>query len=192
MMPLWTTTIRPVQSRCGCAFSSVGRPCVAHRVWPTPYSPSMGSARMTSSRRESFPALRRSEDDLLEAGELPGASTKVDDPLPDHRDAGRVVAAVFKPPQAVNENGDNRLGADIADDSAHGCLFLSGLRLAARGPRPVAGPRATLPSAAGRQSAAAPTFSFRLPAALSAGPPSPPCSPVCRAQSPAPRPGRRR
>ena len=38
MMPLWTTTMRPVQSRCGWAFSSVGRPCVAQRVWPTPYS----------------------------------------------------------------------------------------------------------------------------------------------------------
>ena len=35
-MPLWTTTILPVQSRCGCAFSSVGRPCVAQRVWPMP------------------------------------------------------------------------------------------------------------------------------------------------------------
>ena len=61
MMPLCTTTIRPVQSRCGWAFSSVGRPCVAHRVWPTPYSPSSGSAWMTSSRRESFPALRSLE-----------------------------------------------------------------------------------------------------------------------------------
>ena len=61
MMPLWTTTIRPVQSRWGWAFSSVGRPCVAHRVWPTPYSPSSGSAWMASSRRESFPALRRRE-----------------------------------------------------------------------------------------------------------------------------------
>ena len=35
-MPLWTTTMSPVQSRCGCAFSSVGRPCVAQRVWPMP------------------------------------------------------------------------------------------------------------------------------------------------------------
>ena len=27
---------RPVQSRCGWAFSSVGRPWVAQRVWPMP------------------------------------------------------------------------------------------------------------------------------------------------------------
>ena len=32
----------PVQSRCGWAFSSVGRPCVAQRVWPMPYMPSIG------------------------------------------------------------------------------------------------------------------------------------------------------
>ena len=60
MMPLWTTTIRPVQSRCGWAFSSVGRPCVAQRVWPMPYSPSSGLPAITSSRRASLPALRRS------------------------------------------------------------------------------------------------------------------------------------
>ncbi len=63
MMPLWTTTIWPVQSRWGCAFSSVGRPCVAQRVWPMPYSPPRSSSGFTfsaSSRRESLPALRRS------------------------------------------------------------------------------------------------------------------------------------
>ena len=60
MMPLCTTTMRPVQSRCGWAFSSVGRPCVAQRVWPMPYSPSSGLVAMTSSSRASLPALRRS------------------------------------------------------------------------------------------------------------------------------------
>ena len=62
MMPLWTTTIWPVQSRCGCAFSSVGRPCVAQRVWPMPYVAleSSGFAFSASSRRDSLPALRRS------------------------------------------------------------------------------------------------------------------------------------
>ena len=44
MMPLCTTTIRPVQSRCGCAFSSVGRPCVAQRVWPDAVQPVNGLA----------------------------------------------------------------------------------------------------------------------------------------------------
>src|SRR6266850_337651 len=59
-MPLCTTTIRPLQSRWGWAFSSVGRPCVAHRVWPTPYIPSTGSNLMATSRFASFPAERRS------------------------------------------------------------------------------------------------------------------------------------
>ena len=59
MMPLWTTTIRPLQSRCGCAFSSVGRPCVAQRVCPMPNAPSSGCLASTSSRFESLPALRR-------------------------------------------------------------------------------------------------------------------------------------
>ena len=58
MMPLCTTTILPVQSRCGWAFSSVGRPCVAQRVCPTPYSPSTGSVSITCSSRLSLPALR--------------------------------------------------------------------------------------------------------------------------------------
>jgi hypothetical protein len=31
-MPLCTTTMRPEQSRWGCALPSVGRPCVAQRV----------------------------------------------------------------------------------------------------------------------------------------------------------------
>jgi len=31
--------VAPVQSTCGCAFASVGRPCVAQRVWPMPSLP---------------------------------------------------------------------------------------------------------------------------------------------------------
>ena len=37
MMPLWTTTTRFVQSRCGWGFSSVGRAWVAQRVSPGPH-----------------------------------------------------------------------------------------------------------------------------------------------------------
>src|SRR5579862_630377 len=57
-MPLCTTTMSPVQSRCGCAFSSVGRPCVAQRVWPMPNWPSSGCLTSASSSFESLPALR--------------------------------------------------------------------------------------------------------------------------------------
>src|SRR6266545_4630518 len=36
MIPLWITAVTPPQSTCGWAFCSVGRPCVAQRVWPIP------------------------------------------------------------------------------------------------------------------------------------------------------------
>ena len=58
-------------------------------------------------------------DGVLEAGELPGAPAQVDGALPHHRDAGRVVAAVLEPAQAVDEDRDDRLGPDVADDAAH-------------------------------------------------------------------------
>src|SRR3989304_5016667 len=38
-MPLWTTTREPLQSVCGWAFSSEGRPWVAQRVCPSPTLP---------------------------------------------------------------------------------------------------------------------------------------------------------
>ncbi len=41
-MPLWTTTRVPEPSRWGWAFSSVGRPWVAQRVWPMPKVPCDG------------------------------------------------------------------------------------------------------------------------------------------------------
>ncbi len=58
-MPLWTTTMRPAPSWCGWAFSSVGRPCVAQRVCPTPHSPESGSRARLSARLPSLPAARR-------------------------------------------------------------------------------------------------------------------------------------
>ncbi len=39
MIPLCTTAIFPAASLCGCALRSVGRPWVAHRVWPNPACP---------------------------------------------------------------------------------------------------------------------------------------------------------
>ena len=43
MMPLWMRTTSP--ARCGCAFCSDGRPCVAQRVWPMPIDPASGCSR---------------------------------------------------------------------------------------------------------------------------------------------------
>ena len=36
MIPLWMTVMLPVQSWCGWAFRSFGRPWVAQRVWARP------------------------------------------------------------------------------------------------------------------------------------------------------------
>lgn len=55
MMPLCTTATVPLMSVCGCAFTSVAGPCVAHRVWPMPTRPDirLGS---TSARSRTRPA----------------------------------------------------------------------------------------------------------------------------------------
>src|SRR5574337_695623 len=58
MMPLWTTTRSPVQSLWGWAFSSVGRPWVAQRVWPSPTSPEKSRPHSTFSNSLIFPTLR--------------------------------------------------------------------------------------------------------------------------------------
>jgi hypothetical protein len=57
MMPLWmTATLLELQSRCGCAFASEGRPCVAQRVWPKPVEPASGSLVSRSASRPSLPS----------------------------------------------------------------------------------------------------------------------------------------
>ena len=62
MIPLCTTAILTAASLCGCALRSVGRPCVAQRVWPTPAWPLRVAASVASraaSRLASRPARRR-------------------------------------------------------------------------------------------------------------------------------------
>ncbi len=58
MIPLWMTTIRPLASRWGWAFSSDGRPCVAQRVCPMPNRPGGGALASFSVRFPSLPSLR--------------------------------------------------------------------------------------------------------------------------------------
>src|SRR5262245_25473551 len=57
MIPLWTTARRSVA--CGWALSSVGRPCVAQRVWPIPIVPVSGARASLASRLRSLPSARR-------------------------------------------------------------------------------------------------------------------------------------
>ena len=56
MMPLCTMAMRPVQSRCGWAFLSVGAPCVAQRVWAMPVVPTRLAVAQRSSRTATRPA----------------------------------------------------------------------------------------------------------------------------------------
>jgi hypothetical protein len=88
----------------GWAFSSVGRPCVAQRVWPMPKVPSSGCSRSTSSRLASLPGARRTSSVERRTA---------------HGDARRVVAAVFQAPQPLDDDRNYLLGTDITDDSAH-------------------------------------------------------------------------
>src|ERR1019366_1434279 len=56
-MPLWMTATGP--ALCGCALSSDGRPCVAHRVCPIPMWPCMGESASRWRRFSSLPFARR-------------------------------------------------------------------------------------------------------------------------------------
>ena len=57
MIPLCTTTNGP--ERCGWAFSSLGRPWVAQRVWPMPRVPGTPAGPMAASSAAILPTLRR-------------------------------------------------------------------------------------------------------------------------------------
>ena len=56
MIPLWMTVISPVQSRCGWAFRSFGRPWVAQRVWASPIAACGVRSAIAVWRLASLPA----------------------------------------------------------------------------------------------------------------------------------------
>ncbi len=78
MSPCW----QPVS---GCAFSSQTRPCVAQRVCPTPVVASDVIDAASSFRHWRLPTARMSSNPSFV----------------DEREAGRVVAAVLEPLEAV-------------------------------------------------------------------------------------------
>ena len=59
MTPLWTSTTLPAASTWGWAFSTLGRPCVAQRVWATPSDPRTGCSSQRSFSRSTRPTARR-------------------------------------------------------------------------------------------------------------------------------------
>ena len=62
---------------------------------------------------------RIQRDDVFEVRQLAGAPAQLDRAVVHDRDAGRVVAAILEPPQAVDEHRHDVLGSDVADDPAH-------------------------------------------------------------------------
>ena len=122
MMPLWTTAMRPVWSRCGCALRSLGAPCVAQRVCPMPvWATGSGWASSSASRLTSLPAFLADSDRALV----------------DESDAAGVVSAVLKTPQTTHDNVQRRALSDISDDSTHSVQTTG----AERGLRPAGEPR---------------------------------------------------
>ena len=105
MMPLCTTASLSVA--CGCALFSVGRPCVAQRVWPMPIVPDSGSRASLVSRflQLAFGAPARQRAMLQ------------------RRDARGIVTAIFEPLERIDELRRRRLAADHSDNAAHplGC-----------------------------------------------------------------------
>ena len=101
MMPLCTTATRSVA--CGCALLSVGRPCVAQRVWPMPILPASGSLREPGCQRLQFAfGAAAAELAVIERG-----------------DAGGVVAAVFEALERIDQMAGDRLAPENSDDPAH-------------------------------------------------------------------------
>ena len=110
MMPLCTTAIRWPVSTCGWALRSLGAPWVAHRVCPMPVCPASGR------RAAAGQPVQLGVQVLDPAGLLGGPQLAR---LADHRHAGRVVAAVFQPAQALHHHLEGRPGTDVANDAAH-------------------------------------------------------------------------
>ena len=78
---------RDSPTMCGWALSSVGAPCVAQRVWAMPVAPGSGSSASRRARLSSLPSARR----------------RSIAPSCDRRDARRIIAAIFEPPQPVDQ-----------------------------------------------------------------------------------------
>ena len=103
MMPLCTTASFSVA--CGCALFSVGRPCVAQRVWPMPIVPASGSRA-----RRGF-----------EVFQLAFGAPPREHAVFERGDARGIVAAIFEALERIDQLRRSRLAADDSDNAAHPC-----------------------------------------------------------------------
>ena len=104
-MPLCTMPISspPRAEKCGCAFASVGAPCVAQRVCESPV----------------LAVIPLLAGELLELRDAPGRAQPLEVPVLDERDAGRVVAAVLELADALDQEVHHVARGGRADDAAH-------------------------------------------------------------------------
>src|ERR1700686_587754 len=105
MMPLWTTATRSVA--IGWAFFSFGLPCVAQRVWPMPIVPRTGSRSRRGGGVRKFAFGAAPLDPAIDQG----------------RDARRIIAAVFEPPEALDQLWRDRFLGNDPNDAAHQPFF---------------------------------------------------------------------
>ncbi len=106
MMPLWTSAMRS-RLKCGCALLHGGRAV-------------RGPARV----RDAGEAFEMRLVHLArQLGHAAHAARALEAAVGMHRDAARVVAAIFEPLQALNEDGGDVARGDCADDSTHGLLL---------------------------------------------------------------------
>ena len=148
MMPLWIRASLPSSPpRCGWALASVGPPWVAQRVCPMPVRGRRAAARASIAASE--------------VGQLAGALAGGDVVAVDEGDAGRVVAAVLQPGQALHHDVE-RLAVDVrpdvTHDSAHGLQPNGARARATRTPAPWA-TMTGVPHATGHEPSPRPTSS---------------------------------
>ena len=104
MMPLWTTTILPVQSRCGMRVlfgrTSVRRP-----------------ARVA----DAVGAVERLEaNDLFEVAQLAFRAPDLQAiAIAGYSDASGIVSAIFQTTQAVNDDRNDAFISDVSNNAAH-------------------------------------------------------------------------
>ena len=110
-MPLTTTWTASRVSKCGCAFSSLTRPCVAQRVWAMPVVRLAGGGGHAAGV-----ALGERGVEVVEVADR---ADRVDLVAGEHADARGVIAAVLELAQALDQEVLDRPVADVADDAAH-------------------------------------------------------------------------
>ena len=82
-----------------------------------------GPARVTDADAAGRGLVAEMADEVLNAA---GSFAEMQIAAGQRRQAGTVVAAIFQPVQALNEDGFRFPGAGIADDAAHACSSLNG------------------------------------------------------------------